>query len=51
MELNEKGELSFPPKESGFYFLVAETSEHVPQPADVDVRHYSVYVTFEVFPQ
>ncbi len=49
--VSDKGEFELEPQEAGFYFLAATTSIKVAQPADVDVRHFSLYLTLEVFPQ
>jgi len=48
---NQSGEFTFTPTEAGFYFLAAETSVKVPQPAEFDIKHYSLYLTLEVFPE
>ncbi|NMP30715.1 DUF4198 domain-containing protein [Thalassotalea sp. M1531] len=45
------GTFNFTPDSAGFYFLAAETMEKVAQPADVDVKHFSLYLTLEVFPE
>lgn len=49
--VDENGKFTFTPTSAGFYFLAAETKQEIPQPADVDVKHYSLYLTLEVFPQ
>ena len=49
--LDKNGYFSFKPEQAGFYLLIAETSVEIEQPAPVDVKHYSLYVTLEVFPE
>lgn len=49
--VDEAGNFSFTPESAGFYFLMAESKEKVTQPADVDIKHFSLYVTLEVFPE
>lgn len=51
IKVNESGEFTFTPQQAGFYFLTAETALNIEQPANVDVKHDSLYVTLEVFPQ
>jgi hypothetical protein len=51
LTLNDKGEFTFTPQSSGFYFLAAESAVEVAQPSDVDVKHFSLYLTLEVFPE
>lgn len=51
LAVGNQGNFEFTPKEAGFYFLGAETKVKVPQPADVDVKHFSLYLTLEVFPE
>ena len=45
------GKFSFTPEHAGFYFVTAETKQKQKQPGDVDVKHFSLYLTLEVFPQ
>lgn len=51
LTLSENGTFSFTPESAGFYFLGVTTEVKVKQPADTDVKHYSLYATLEVFPQ
>jgi len=51
LAVNKDGVFTFTPQTAGFYFLAAETSVKVPQPAEYDVKHYSLYLTLEVFPE
>lgn len=46
---DETGRFSFTPESAGFYFLTAESKVDVVQPADVDVKNFSLHVTLEVF--
>ncbi|WP_445777167.1 DUF4198 domain-containing protein [Shewanella sp.] len=45
------GAVNFTPTQAGFYLLIAETHIDKPQQQDVDVKHYSLYLTLEVFPE
>ena len=47
----ENGKFSFTPEQAGFYFVTAETHKKLKQPSEVDVKHFSLYLTLEVFPQ
>ncbi len=49
LTINKQGIFSFTPDTAGFYFLAIETAINVAQPAEVDVKHYSLYTTLEVF--
>ena len=51
IKVGADGKFGFTPSEAGFYFLSAETKVKVPQPADVDIKHYSLYLSLEVFPE
>lgn len=51
LPVNSDGTFTFTPETAGFYFISAETKVEIPQPADVDVKHYSLYLTLEVFPE
>lgn len=51
LDVDEKGRFSFTPTKAGYYFLGAETKINVPQPANVDVKHFSLYLSLEVFPE
>lgn len=51
LPVSQNGNFTFTPKSAGYYFLAAETKVKVKQPADVDVKHFSLYVTLEVFPE
>jgi uncharacterized GH25 family protein len=44
---NEKGEITFTPKNAGRYLLVAEHEEHTPKSALADKQMGSVFLTFE----
>lgn len=49
--VDNNGKFSFTPQAPGFYFLAAETTLEVKQPADTDLKHFSLYLTLEVFPE
>ncbi|MCM2679410.1 DUF4198 domain-containing protein [Echinimonas agarilytica] len=49
--VGKDGSFSFTATEAGFYFLNLTTQIDVTQPADVDVKHATLYLTLEVFPQ
>lgn len=49
--VNDKGEISFTPAQAGFYFLGVETHLNTPDDEKVDVKHFSLYLTLEVFPE
>jgi len=51
IEVAKDGSFSFTPQSAGFYFLSVSTMQEVEQPADIDVKHFSLYLTLEVFPQ
>ena len=51
LDVAKDGTFSFTPDSAGFYFLAAETKIDVKQPAQVDVKHFSLYLTLEVFPE
>lgn len=51
LKVNENGVFSFTPKQAGYYFLQATATLPVPQPAEIDVKHISLMMTFEVFPE
>ncbi|MBD1390736.1 DUF4198 domain-containing protein [Neiella sp. HB171785] len=51
LTVGPNGVFTFTPTEAGFYFLSASTMVKVPQPAEVDVKHFSLYLTLEVFPE
>ena len=51
IDVANDGSFSFTPESAGFYFLAASTMENIEQPAETDVKHYSLYLTLEVFPQ
>lgn len=51
MKIDENGQFSFTPTTAGFYFLAAETAIKIPEPNDVDIKHFSLYLTLEVFPE
>lgn len=49
--INKNGEVRFTPETAGFYYFIVETENQISQPADVDVKHHSLYATLEVFPE
>ncbi|GGP59408.1 DUF4198 domain-containing protein [Shewanella saliphila] len=49
VQLDKEGRFEWTPAESGFYLLVAEKEVKVQQPAEVDVKHFSLNLTLEVF--
>lgn len=51
IEIDENGQFSFTPSTAGFYFLAAETAIKTPEISDVDIKHFSLYLTLEVFPE
>lgn len=51
LTVNSDGQFTFTPSASGYYFLQATATLQVPQPADIDVKHVSLMMTFEVFPE
>ena len=51
LKINKNGRFDFTPTEAGFYFLAAEMAVKTPEIKGVDVKHYSLYLTLEVFPE
>jgi len=51
LTVEKNGTFSFNPTQAGFYLLAASTQIDNPAQKNVDVKHYSLYLTLEVFPQ
>ncbi|OBT04189.1 hypothetical protein A9267_18015 [Shewanella sp. UCD-FRSSP16_17] len=51
LDVSQNGDISFTPSQAGFYLLIAETHVNAPDAADIDVKHFSLYLTLEVFPE
>lgn len=51
IEITDQGQISFTPEQAGFYFLAVETMIETPDDDTVDVKHFSLYLTLEVFPE
>jgi len=49
--VDKNGRFNFTPTEAGFYFLAAGMAIKTPDIKGVDVKHYSLYLTLEVFPE
>ena len=51
VETNTHGSFEFTPEHAGFYLIIANHAVEQPQEADIDVKHYGLMLTLEVFPQ
>lgn len=49
--ITNQGEISFTPEQAGFYYLAVETMFKAPNDENIDVKHYSLYLSLEVFPE
>lgn len=51
IEVSKEGKIDLHFTEAGFYFLGAETMIKTPEDDQVDVKHFSLYLTLEVLPE
>jgi len=51
LSIDDEGKFTFIAQQAGFYFLAAETKVEAIDEPNVDVKHFSLYLSLEVFPQ
>lgn len=51
IEVSKEGKIDLHFTEAGFYFLGAETMIKTPEDNQVDIKHFSLYLTLEVLPE